>query len=456
MAAAFVAQRRVGRRWLPILAALPLVAAGGYMALRDPPLEPVEVLAADAHRTTVIQKVRAVGHVEPVTQVKVSSNVTGDLLALQVKEGDRVERGMPLAEIDRERLSAVVRQSEANVKSLAATVDLERAELAQAEAELKRTETLQGQALASQAELERARSQVLVVKARAEAAGQRVAQARAALDEAAEHLKKTRLFAPIDGTVISLNKKVGERIRGSELAEDVLLTIAPLHAMQVEVEVTERDVVRVALQQPAEIEIDALSDGPVPGRVVEIASSAVIKNRGTEMETTSFVVKVALDEIPEALRSGMSASVSIVTDLKNEVIAVPIESVTARLPSQLAERAEDAKKKPKKGAIDFAGDGPDAKRIGPREKPVDVVFAVENGKAEPKRVKIGISSDLEIEIVEGLTGGEEVIAGPYQLLARELLPGSPVNVQRKLPPPPPAGPVRPKEARATPAGDAER
>src|SRR5205085_1278416 len=116
----------------------------------------------------------------------------------------------------------------------------------------------------------------------------------------------TRLYAPVDGTVLSVEHKVGERIRGSELSEDVLFLVAPLNAMQVQVEVIEQDIVKVVPGQLAEAEVDALGGIKIPGHVLEIGSNAIIKNRGTEAETTSFKVKVGLDAIPEKLRSGMS------------------------------------------------------------------------------------------------------------------------------------------------------
>jgi HlyD family secretion protein len=433
-------------RWSRVIGLLVVAGIGSgaaYWAYREEPLQPIEVVVAEARKTTVVQKVRGVGHVEPVTQVKISSNVTGDLLSLHVKEGEQVKRGALLAQIDRERLMAVVRQNQANARSVAATVQLESAQLQQAELEAKRTDELHKRGLATDAERERSHAEASVVRARLESAKQRVEQAQAALDEANEHLKKSTLYAPIDGTVIDLNKKVGERIRGSDLGEDVLLVIAPLHAMQVEVEISEQDVVNVAPGQKAEIEIDALGESIVPGRVVEIANSAVVKNRGTEMETTSFLVKVALEDIPPRLRSGMSASVAIVAQSHPDVIAAPIEAVTARRASQLEIRAEKARKREDRLVL---GDTVEAETgLERREKPVDVVFVVEGDHVEARRVRTGISSDTEVEVIEGLTGKEEIVVAPYKALAKDLLPGSPIRISRRQQPPKPEG--APAEAR---------
>lgn len=415
-----------------------LGAAGGggaWYFLREEPPAPLEVVSTVVRRSTIVRTVRAVGHVEPVTQVNVSSNVTGDLLKLLVKEGAQVTRGTLLAEIDRERILAVVRQNQANAQSNKASVDLEEAQLAQAQAEAQRTKGLHQKQLATDSELEQAASNVAIVKARLESARQRVAQAEAALDEAKDQLEKTRIMAPIDGTVISLKKKQGERIRGSDLGEDVLLTLAPLQAMQVDVEVSEQDVVGIEAGQHTEIEVDALGDAKFPGEVIEIASSAVIKNKGTEMEVTSFNVKVAMGQVPANLRSGMSASVSIITQVKENVIAVPLEAVTARLPSQLLVRAEEqAKEKRDESVFQKGGNSLEVKNK--KERPVELVYSVESGKAEPKPVKTGIASESEIEILEGVEPGLEIITGPYKVLAESLLPGSPVTVTKKQEPTP--------------------
>lgn len=431
-----------------LVVVLAAAGAGAYFFTKPPEVKPIDVLTADARKQTVVEKVRAVGHVEPVTQVNVSANVTGFLLQLPVIEGQVVKKGTLLAEIDRERLLAIVRQSEANLRSAEADVQLQVAQKTQAESERVRTEGLAAKGLATPAELEKARTEVALVVAREESAKQRVAQAKGALDEASENMAKSRLFAPIDGTIITLNKKLGERIRASDLSEDVLLTLAPLHAMQVIVDISEQDVVRLSVGQVSEVSVDALKPKISPGRVVEIANSAIITGRGTEVETTTFRVKVALDEIPEGLRSGMSAAVSIVTKTHDDVVAVPIEAVTSRVPSDLEKRA-DAPDQADKGMFFRGGGGggggdedeggekkPDP--IERREKPVDVVFVVNNGKVEPAKVKIGISSDLDVEILEGLQPGQELVIGPYKTLAKDLMPGSTIKVMRKLAPASPA------------------
>lgn len=420
--------------WGLIVAGVAAAGAGTWYATRPKKVDPVEVVAAKVHRTTIVRRIRGVGHVNPVTQVNVSANVSGDLLALHVKEGDVVKRGALLAEVDRERIQAAVRQAEANARSVEADVTLQEARLAQVQADLRRTEGLHVQKLATDAELERIKNEQNVSQATIEGARQRVEQARAALDEARARLQQTRLIAPIDGTVIALEKKVGERIRGSDLAEDRLLTLAPLHAMEVEVEVSEQDVVSVTPGLAAEIEVDALGlDAPkIPGVVSEIASSAVIKNRGTEMETTSFRVKVALDTIPARLRSGMSAAVAIAAESKSNVLAIPIECVTARMPHELALHGEEARKaieeKAKRIKKDESSAGEMAQIVQRREKPVRIVFTVAGELAEPKKVDTGIASDTELEVVSGLADGEQVIAGPYRVLAKDLYPGAPVKV----------------------------
>lgn len=415
--------------WIIIGLVVAGAAAGAFFAFRTEPLKPEPVTIAPVKRTTVVKKVRGVGHVEPVTQVKVSANVSGDLVKLLIKDGDKVKRGQLLAEIRRETWAALVKQSEASAKALEGEVALETAQLEQARADDRRTRALYKDRLATDADIERVTANVAVLSARLESARQRVLQAGAQLEEARTKLLQTSLYAPIDGTIISLLKKQGERIRGSDLAEDVLLVLAPLQAMEVQVEVSEQDVVGVQLNEVAEISIDALVKTPIPGKVIEIANSAIIRNPGTEAETTSFQVKVALDQIPERLRSGMSAAVAIITETHKDVLAVPLEAVTARLPSQLEERAEEAQKKKKRSMLSGSGVTLEDESIKKHERPVEIVFAVVDKKAEPRRVKTGISSETEIEIMEGVEAGTEIIVGPYKTLARTLMPGSPITVQ---------------------------
>lgn len=415
--------------WIKGLIALALVLVGLRWATRTPELEAIDVVSAKARMATVVRKIRATGHVEPVTKVRVSASISGDLLALHVKEGDVVVRGQPLAEIDKARLAAVLRQAEASARSASAAVNVENAQLDQAESELARAGEMHKKGLSTDAELDRMRSRVDITKARLDGAKQRVEQARASLDEAKARLQQTRIAAPIDGSVIRLWKKVGERIRGSDLAEDILATIAPLHAMEVEVQVSEQEVVNLEVGQIAEIEIDALGERTIPGRVVEIASAATVRFRGEEREVTSFTVTVGLDRIPERLRSGMSASVAIVTATHEDVVAVPIEAVTARLPSKLKVRAEELLAKRKEKRIwDRDSDDKPPEAVRRREKPVRIVFTIANGFVEPQRIETGISSDTSIEVLSGLKANDEVVAGPYRVISRELAGGSKVKV----------------------------
>ena len=418
------------------LVALLLVLAGLRYATREPELEPVDVIAAVAQRATVIRKIRATGHVEPVTKVRVSASISGDLLSLLVKEGDEVKRGQLLAEIDRARLAAVLRQAEASTRSAQSGVSVETVQLTQAQTELDRAAELLSKGLSSDAELGRARSRVDVTRARLDGAKQRLEQARASLDEAKARLQQTRIIAPIDGTVIRLWKKVGERIRGSDLAEDVLATLAPLHAMEVEISVSEQEVVNLVEGQIAEVELDALDGETVGGTVVEIASAAPIRFRGEEREVTSFAVTVSLDRIPERMRSGMSASVAVLTATHEDVVAVPIEAVTARLPSKLEVRAEELLNQKKKRIWERESPADKATTIRRREKPVRVVFVIQGDTVEPQKIETGISSDTLIEVTSGLKDGAKLVAGPYRVISRELAPGSKVNVTDTLEPEP--------------------
>ncbi|MGV3621502.1 MAG: efflux RND transporter periplasmic adaptor subunit, partial [Archangium sp.] len=250
------------------------------------------------------------------------------------------------------------------------------------------------------------------------AQGDRAAQAAAALDEAQNNLGKTTLFSPIDGNVIEVTREVGERVRGSDFNEDIVMTLAALHAMEVKIEVGEHEVVPLKIGQKSDIKLDAFDSQTFDGEVVEIAQKALIKNPGTEQETTSFPVTVALIAKPDGVLPGMSAEVRVTADQRESTIIVPVQAVTVRpdrsLPDSSAGIEGQKIAAPKKG-----------------EQFTKVVFVVDAEKrVHPRRVKTGISSDTDIEILEGLQEGDEIIEGPYRTLAKDLKDGDLVEEQK--------------------------
>ena len=393
------------------------VVAIVVLSLRPSPEPPLGIQATVARKGPITRLVTAAGKLQAATEVKLSSNISGDLLALSVKEGDRVERGRVLGRIDARRYAAQVAQQEAARASAAADRQMQAVQVAQLAQELGRVEKLAASGNASPAELDQARSNLAGGRARADAAQGRIDQAEAALREARHLLSLTTLVAPIDGVVTKREKQVGERVRGSDFSEDVILVISTLSQMEMKVEVGEHEVVHVKEGDPADVEIDAFPDRKFPGQVVEVARNATVKNQGTEAEVTTFFVRLALTETVAGALPGMSGQASIATDTRDGAVVVPIQAVTVRPEKEVA---TGAKAEP-------ADAGPAAPaRAGkrPRREPLrKVVFAIEDGVARLRPVETGLASDTEIEILSGLREGERVVEGPYRILSRELADG---------------------------------
>ncbi|HET8542538.1 MAG TPA: efflux RND transporter periplasmic adaptor subunit [Anaeromyxobacter sp.] len=395
------------------------VAAIVVASLRPRPEPPLAIQAVTARKGPITRLVTAAGKLQAATEVKLSSNITGDLLALEVKEGDRVARGQVLGRIDARRYAAQAQQQEAARASAAADRDMQKVQVAQLEQDLARVEQLARTGNASPAELDTARSNLAAARARVEGAQGRIDQTDAALREARHFLSLTTLTAPIDGVVTKREKQVGERVRGSDFSEDVILVISTLSQMEVKVEVGEHEVVYVEEGDPADVEIDAFPDRKFPAQVVEVARNATVKNAGTEAEVTTFFVRLALTEPVSGALPGMSAQASIATDTRDGAVVVPIQAVTVRPEKDLAaggKRPDD--ERPPQGGAPSAG----AKR--PRREPLrKVVFVIQDGVAKVRPVETGLASETEIEIVTGLGEDEKVVEGPYRILSRDLADG---------------------------------
>jgi HlyD family secretion protein len=401
------------------------IAAVVVASLRPRPEPPLAIQAATSRRGPITRLVTAAGKLQAATEVKLSSNITGDLLELGVKEGDHVKKGQILGRIDARRYAAQTQQQEAARSSAVADRDMQKVQVAQLEQDLARVERLTGSGNASPAELETARSNLAAGKARVDAAQGRIDQTDAALREARHFFSMTTLTAPIDGVVTKREKQVGERVRGSDFSEDVILVISTLSQMEAKVEVGEHEVVYVKEGDPAEIEIDAFPDRKFPAQVVEVARNATVKNAGTDAEVTTFPVRLALTEpVPGAL-PGMSGQASIATDTHDSAIAVPIQAVTVRPEKDLAAGGtKAADDKPPPTAAPGAGKKP---RREPLRK---VVFVIQDGVAKVRPVETGLASETEIEIVSGLGEGEKVVEGPYRILSRDLTDGRRVTEEK--------------------------
>jgi HlyD family secretion protein len=393
-------------------------------------------LAVSVEKATfgeIVETVSANGKIQPAQDVIISPYISGEVVELYVKEGDEVLAGALLAKIDPEIYISAYERAEANLNSQQANLANAKARLAQSSASFtnskmsyERNKSLWEQDVISQSEYDASMAAYEVAKAEVDASKQTVASAEfgiksaeATLREAKDNLTKTTVSAPNSGTVSKLNVEKGERVAGASQfsAGTEIMRIANLQAMEVNVEVNENDIVRVALYDTCVIEVDAYLNEEFLGVVTEIATSANTIGVSAE-QVTNFDVKIMV--IPESyanlipddnpkfspLRPGMSATVEIQTEYAKNVLVIPIGAVTTRdttdaKQKEIIEVDEKDKKK------DF----------------VEVVFVYEDGFARMKEVVIGIQDNTNIEIKAGLEDGSEIVTGPYSLISKTLKDG---------------------------------
>ncbi len=372
------------------------------------------VEAEPVARRTVIQTVTATGKIQPMTQVNVSADVSAKIIRLAVDEGDWVEKGQLLLELEKERYEAAVESAEANLRAAEAQANLARENMLKAGKDLERSRQLFASNLESQATFDTVSAAAEVEKARHQATLDQVEQARAALRQARDDLAKTTIYAPMSGTVSRLNKEQGEIAIGSQFQTDIIMEVSNLAGMEALVDVDENDIVLVTLGDRGSVEVDALPETRFDGTVTEIASSATISAQGTTEQRTEFEVKVAITEPGTRLRPGMTASAELVTDTREECLSVPIQAVSVRTLEQLGAAADE-------------GEG--ARFVPDSDGFVEIVWVVEGGIASARQVKTGIQSETHIEILEGLEDGEQVVVGSYRAISRDLSDGAVVRLE---------------------------
>ena len=389
---------------LPIVAVI--VIAGMTLASRSRGTAGIAVETEQAGRRQVVQTVTATGKIQPMIQVNISADVSAKITRLEVEEGQWIEQGTLLVELDREAYLAAVESAEANLSAAQANANLARENMVKAEKDYVRTKELFDRNLESQSVLDTVYAAAEVEKARYQSVLDQGEQAKAALRQARDALAKTTIYAPMSGTVSMLNKEIGEIALGSQFQEDVILEISNLEGMEALVDIDENDIVSVSIGDEAEIEVDALPDVKLKGRVTEIANSAKSSGAGTTDEKTEFEVKVAVIDPVAELRPGMTASAEIVTKVCDDCLSVPIQSVAVRTLDQIgAEGAEE---------------GDDGRFTPDSEGFVEIVWVVADGRAHARQVKTGIQSETHIEIADGLEDSDQVVIGNYRAISRDL------------------------------------
>ena len=438
------------RTWMIIGGAVVLIFGGLFLAKKMEwigKVEPTEVEFAKVSRSTIIEKVSASGKIQPEVEVKLSPDVSGEIVSLNVAEGDSVVAGQELLKIRPDNYVSLLARAEAQMNATKANMEQSKAVLAQSEARLSkakidydRNAKLHKDKVISDADFDQfvsaytvAKQDLEAAKANVNAANYNVKSSEATLKEAKTNLTKTTIYAPQSGIISKLNVELGERVVGtSQMAGTEMLRIANLNKMEVRVNVNENDITRVSIGDTVLIDVDAFSSSErkFKGVVYEIASSAnssgasaVSNDAVTEFEVKIRVLRSSYADLIKGklsypLKPGMTASVEILTNRQENTLTVPLSSVTTR---EIGAVAEGEKKEEDATNSMNSNDALEAKKR--KENTKEVVFVMEKGKAKMIQVKTGISDFENIEIVSGLKDGQEIIAGPYATVAKKLKEG---------------------------------
>jgi HlyD family secretion protein len=419
----------------------------------------LEVSFDKVERRTIQERVSASGRIYPRTEVKVSSDVSGEVIELLVEEGDTVREGQLLAKIDPDAYTSAVERGEASVLTAKAQAANATAGISQAksqkeqiEAQLanqtelhKRNEKLYKEKVISAVEFEQSlatlkglEANLRAAKASVDAASEMakgatfsVRSAEASLKELKTNLNRTSITSPMNGIVSLLNVKQGERVVGTiQMAGTEIMRIADYSEIEVQVDVSENDILRIAQNDEAEIEVDAYLDRKFKGRVIQIANTAsAAGGLGAALsadQATNFLVRILIDPTSyadirektgrEPFRPGMSATVDILTNQVSDVLCVPIQAVTTR--EEKVKSIVDQEKNPEK------------EKKAANDPIREIVFVVTRDTVAVREVKSGIQDDTYIEIKSGLEEGEQIVSGPYSAVSRKLESGKAVTEQK--------------------------
>ena len=410
----------------------------------------IEVSVEQPQKREIVETVSGNGKIQPEVEVKITSDVSGEIIEMYVKEGDRVKKGDLLCRIKPDiyesaldRVSASVNSSKASLQNAKAQLEQTKATLINSESVYNRTKKLFDQNAVSQQELDAARAQYEGAKATVKGAEETVRSAefsisgaQASLKEANENLSKTMIYAPVDGTVSKLNVEKGERVQGvSGFQGTEIMKLANLNEMEVSVEINENDIVRVKKSDTCHIEVDAYPDFKFKGIVTEVANSANTTGISVD-QVTNFTVKIRIlqdsyrslisETNPAPFRPGMSASVEIRTNVVSNALSVPIMAVTTRADSSLYKARKEKEKE--NGDIAVKDENLEKENSKSEIKLEEVVFIEKDGKVIQVKVKTGAQDNEFIQILQGVSEKDNIVSGPYGAVAKKLKEGSAVKV----------------------------
>ncbi|OOV20021.1 efflux RND transporter periplasmic adaptor subunit [Flavobacterium sp. LM4] len=410
-----------------IITTLLILSKSGVIGNKD---EGKEVETSKVIASTIVETVSATGKIQPEIEVKISPEVSGEIILLNVKEGQVVKKGDLLVKINPDLYTSSYNRSVSNLSGTKAGLTQSEASFKEAKANYERNKTLYDKGVISKSDWDKAIASFEVAKATRQSSYYNVQSASASVNEAKDNLGRTTIYAPADGTISVLNVELGERVLGTQqMAGTELLRVANLNNMEVEVDVNENDIVKIKIGDEANVEVDAYLKKKFKGTVTSISNSA--STTLTSDQVTNFKVKVRilkesyldlLEGKPASyspFRPGMTATVDIITKTKTNVLAVPISSVVVKSDTTAVKdfKVEDHPNEDKK--------------ITPKsDKRFECVFVKVGDKAKIRIIKTGIQDDTNIEIMSGLKSGDVVITGPYTTVSKELNSGDKVKLKK--------------------------
>jgi len=409
------------------IAVLVVLKSKGIIGGNDDSKE-VETTAVD--EITIIETVSATGKIQPEIEVKISSEVSGEIIALPIKEGQVVKKGDLLVKINPDLYTSGYNRTISNLSGTKAGLNQADATFKEAKASYDRSKTLFDKGIISRSDWDKAIAVFEGAKASKESAYYNVQSASATVKEAKDNLGRTTIYAPADGTISSLGVELGERVLGTQqMTGTEILRVANLNNMEVEVDVNENDIVKINIGDSTNIQVDAYLKKEFKGIVTSISNSASVV--ATADQVTNFKVKVRilkesyqdlLEGKPETyspFRPGMTATVDVITKRKEKVIGVPISAVVVKSDTTATKSYE------------VKDENKDKKAVTKSDKKLECVFVKVGNKAKIKIVKTGIQDDTNIEIISGLKKGDVVIVGPYTTVTKDLNSGDKVALKKE-------------------------
>lgn len=408
-----------------IVIALIVLSKKGIIGNKD---KAIDIEVAKANEITIVETVSATGKIQPEIEVKISSEVSGEIIALPVKEGQVVKKGDLLVKINPDLYTSGYNRTVAGLSQTKAGLSQADAAFKEAKANYDRNKILFDKGIISKSDWDRAISNFETAKASKESAYFNVKSASATVNEAKDNLGRTTIYAPADGTISMLNVELGERVLGTQqMAGTEILRVANLNNMEVEVEVNENDIVKINVGDSSRVQVDAYLKKQFRGIVTSIsnsASSALTANQVTNFKVKVRILKESYQDLlvgkPASyspFRPGMTATVDIITERKEKVIAVPISSVVVKSDTAAVKKLKVDDPISEENMIKQKSD-----------KKLECVFLKVGEKAKIRIIKTGIQDDTNIEVTEGLKPGDIVIVGPYNTVSKDLNSGDKVKV----------------------------